>query len=228
MVITPELNKSFKFQSDWPYTNSQSYLYQSILNDIQNADNIKIKQIKNGYVIETKVNYENKNDLIYQKIYIDNKANIKKIEVYDKEDLVKIKMTYKKVKENISFDDDTFKIKLNNEKKEKKSKTLDVSYPLYVPENTKLESSKMVEDRTILTFAGEKPFTIIEGVANDDLEMINMNGDIELLTDVFGNLEEKAASWISNGIEYYVASDNIDKEELLKVINSINNVVMEK
>ena len=25
-VITPSLNKSFKFQSDWPYNNSQIYL----------------------------------------------------------------------------------------------------------------------------------------------------------------------------------------------------------
>ena len=227
-VITPELNKSFKFQSDWPYTNSQSYLYQSILNDIENDDNVKISNTKDGYVIETKVNYENKSDLKYQKIYIDSKLNIKKIEVYDNEDIIKIKMTYKKVKQNISFDEDTFKIKLNNEKKEKKTKTLDVTYPLYIPENTKLESSKMVEDRTILTFAGDKSFTIIEQVANDDMETINMNGDIELITDVFGNLEDKSASWISNGIEYYIAANNIDKEELLKVINSINNVAIEK
>ena len=227
-VITPELTKSFKFQSDWPYTNSQSYLYQSILNDIENDDNVKISNTKDGYVVETKVNYENKSDLKYQKIYIDSKLNIKKIEVYDNEDIIKIKMTYKKVKQNISFDEDTFKIKLNNEKKEKKTKTLDVTYPLYIPENTKLESSKMVEDRTILTFAGDKSFTIIEQVANDDMETINMNGDIELITDVFGNLEDKSASWISNGIEYYIAANNIDKEELLKVINSINNVAIEK
>ena len=35
-VVTPSLNKSFKFQSDWPYNNSQVYLLDSILNDINN------------------------------------------------------------------------------------------------------------------------------------------------------------------------------------------------
>ena len=30
-VVTPSLNKSFKFQSDWPYNNSQVYLLNSIL-----------------------------------------------------------------------------------------------------------------------------------------------------------------------------------------------------
>ena len=28
-VLTPNLNKSFKFQSDWPYNNSQVYLLQT-------------------------------------------------------------------------------------------------------------------------------------------------------------------------------------------------------
>ena len=29
-VLTPALNKSFKFQSDWPQNSSQAYLYESL------------------------------------------------------------------------------------------------------------------------------------------------------------------------------------------------------
>ena len=32
-VLTPSLNKSFKFQSEWPYNNSQSYLLQTLVNN---------------------------------------------------------------------------------------------------------------------------------------------------------------------------------------------------
>ena len=32
-VLTPSLNKSFKFQSEWPYNNSQSYLFQTVIQD---------------------------------------------------------------------------------------------------------------------------------------------------------------------------------------------------
>ena len=32
-IVTPSLNKSFKFQSDWPYNNSQAYLLSSIVED---------------------------------------------------------------------------------------------------------------------------------------------------------------------------------------------------
>ena len=34
-VLTPSLNKSFKFQSDWPYENSQIYLLNALIKDIE-------------------------------------------------------------------------------------------------------------------------------------------------------------------------------------------------
>lgn len=41
-VVTPSLNKSFKFQSEWPYNNSQVYLLQSIVDDIKDDEGKKI------------------------------------------------------------------------------------------------------------------------------------------------------------------------------------------
>lgn len=43
-VVTPSLNKSFKFQSDWPYNNSQVYLLNAISNDIKNDEKTKFKK----------------------------------------------------------------------------------------------------------------------------------------------------------------------------------------
>ena len=37
-VVTPRINKSFKFQSDWPYNNSQVYLLKSLIEDMSNED----------------------------------------------------------------------------------------------------------------------------------------------------------------------------------------------
>ena len=45
-VLTPSLNKSFKFQSEWPYNNSQSYLLQPILKDIENDKEHTYKETK--------------------------------------------------------------------------------------------------------------------------------------------------------------------------------------
>ena len=42
-VVTPSLNKSFKFQSDWPYNNSQIYLLGSIIEDLTEDEDRVLK-----------------------------------------------------------------------------------------------------------------------------------------------------------------------------------------
>ena len=76
-VLTPSLNKSFKFQSEWPYNNSQIYLLQPIVTDLSNDKNAKIENTNNGYTITSKVNYTNEKDFKNQKVYLDNDKNIK-------------------------------------------------------------------------------------------------------------------------------------------------------
>ncbi len=96
-VITPALNKSFKFQSDWPDNSSQAYLLGSILEDIESDADSTLTNDGDGYVIKTKVNYPNNAELKYQKITLNNKKEIQKVEVFNESDLVKIKVTFDKV-----------------------------------------------------------------------------------------------------------------------------------
>ena len=44
-VVTPRINKSFKFQSDWPYNNSQVYLLSPLLEDITSDDNRVFEEV---------------------------------------------------------------------------------------------------------------------------------------------------------------------------------------
>ena len=82
-ILTPSLNKSFKFQSDWPYANSQVYLLGAIYNDINNDNEREFKKTESGYEFITKVNYPNNSELVKQKIILNNKLNFKMIKVYD-------------------------------------------------------------------------------------------------------------------------------------------------
>ena len=43
-VVTPSLNKSFKFQSEWPYNSSQSYILSSLLKDLENDSNVVFEE----------------------------------------------------------------------------------------------------------------------------------------------------------------------------------------
>ena len=55
-VVTPNLNKSFKFMSEWPSNSSQAYLIESLVNDINTDSKSTIKETNSGYEIESLVN----------------------------------------------------------------------------------------------------------------------------------------------------------------------------
>ena len=72
-VLTPALNKQFKFQSDWPLSSSQVYLYQSLMTDILNDAEVKFESGEENYTFEAKANYHGNRDLVSQKITFDKK-----------------------------------------------------------------------------------------------------------------------------------------------------------
>src|SRR5690625_7791841 len=72
-VLTPSLNKSFKFQTDWPENSSQPYLYQSLINDVIKDKEATFTANDSHYVFQTKTNYQNSTNLQFQEIYFDKK-----------------------------------------------------------------------------------------------------------------------------------------------------------
>ena len=107
-VVTPSLNKSFKFDSVWPENSSQAYLLQNLVTDIKNDNEKTFEKNEKGYVIKSKVNYPNNEELVYQKIYFDKDMNITGVEVYNKEDIIKIKLTFKSVNMKAKLKEDDF------------------------------------------------------------------------------------------------------------------------
>ena len=234
-VLTPSLNKSFKFQSEWPYNNSQSYLLQSIVNDIESDKNKKVTNKGKQTIITTKTNYMNNPKIKTQKIYLEDSLP-KKVEVYDKDGNIIIKMKFDNIDLKPKFDKDYFKIKSNTSSKniETNKQIEDIAYPMNMPNNTYLASEDKVNvtdgERVILTFLGEKPFTVIEETTtvSKELETIDMYGEPELLIDTVGALSDNGVTWISNGVEYYATSSVMSEVELLDVIKSMSTIPVSK
>ena len=236
-VLTPSLNKSFKFQSDWPYNNSQTYILQTLVKDIENDSEKDVKKLDDGYVITTSVNYSNKQDLVKQNIFLDKDINITKIEVLNSENQAKIVMNFNKIEFNSTINDDIFNIDNNvfsNEDNEKTVNTIDgIVFPMYVPTDTYLTSQDVISvdggERAILTFSGEKPFTIIqETISNTDILNMNVDGEPQMIMDTIGVLSDSYVSWISGGMEYAVISEDLTQDELLTVANSISVMPVSK
>ena len=107
-IVTPSLNKSFKFQSDWPYNNSQVYLLSSLLDDITNDENRTFEDSDEGYIFTSTVNYPNNPKLVKQKVYLGKDYIPTKVEVLDTNDKAQITMKFDKVDLRTEFNDTYF------------------------------------------------------------------------------------------------------------------------
>ena len=239
-VLTPSLNKSFKFQSDWPYNNSQVYLLQTLLADIKNDSKKTFRQTKDQYIFTTTVNYPNNTDLVKQNIYFDKKLNPKKVEVMNKKGEVLIKMVFNKVDLNKKYKKAYFDLEknMNVSKTEENIKTVskieEDIYPMYIPENTKLSSKDTVDldkgQRVIMTFDGDNPFMFVQQTAStsDELEIVSIYGKPYQMATSVAAVSDNMITWVSNGIEYYVVSDNMSEKELISVASSISTMPVSK
>ena len=107
-VLTPSLNKSFKFQSNWPYNNSQVYLIKSIIDDIKNDSEKSVVEKDGEYQITTTVNYPNNRKLVRQTVTVDSNLNIKEVKVMNESDITQMRMKFTNIDLSPSIEKDAF------------------------------------------------------------------------------------------------------------------------
>lgn len=235
-VLTPSLGKSFKFQSEWPYNNSQSYLLHNLLNDINNDSEYGFESNDSGYIITTKVNYSNNKELVSQKIYMDKDKNINTVEVMDSNNLVKLKMVINDIDYNSNYTIDDFNLDNNMtvsiDVDDTISQLTDIVYPMYIPQNTYLSTQDKVSidggERVIMTFAGDYPFMLIQETVNLDNSIISISGELLQLSESVGVIDETSITWIDDSTLYYLVSNTLDKNELIDVANSMTVAAIQK
>lgn len=255
-VITPSLNKSYKFVSEWPYNSSQSYILNTLVKDIDDASEVKFMEEESGYSLNVPVVYPNNSNFKYEKLFFDKDMNLKNVCVYDSDDIMMIKVTFNKIdyKANLKesdFDVDKMidenccntdddknkgdKVEGNDESKQT-SALEDIIYPLYVPANTYLKEKETINtedgERIILTFNGEKNFVLIEEASKvkEEFEVVPVYGDPLMLSNTIGALSNNSLSWTSNSVDYYLASNDLSTDEILTIADSLNgsSLVVEK
>ena len=231
-LLTPSMNKSFKFSSDWPYNNSQIYLYDTVIKDIDSDSNKKFEFKNNKYIFNTKVNYSNNSKLYSQKIIFDKKYLLKQVDIYDRDNNVCMKLTVNKISFSPNFNKNYFE--LDNDYKSADTKETmsidDIIYPLFLPSGTKLVDEKKIDkdngQRVIMTYDGEKSFLLVEETLDvfNDLTIIPSSGEPFQLLDTIGVMSNNSLNWISGNMEYYLVSYVMGKDELVEIAQSIVNV----
>lgn len=243
-VVTPALNKSFKFQSEWPDNSSQSYLLKSLLKDIENTSDPVVDENDDYYIVNANVNYPNNSNLKSEKIYFDKNGDLKEVQVLNKDGNAIIRMKFTSIKYSVKFDDDNFSLDSlisntcddeeancgveSGTDTEETSIINDIVYPLYLPEDTHLSTKDTVEtdtgDRVIMTYAGTKPFMIIEeaATASKEMEITSVYGDPLLLSTAIGAIGANSLEWQTNNMSYYITSSYLTQEELMTIAESLN------
>lgn len=164
-IVTPSLNKQFKFDTEWPLNSSHAYLLNAIIKDIKEDSNRAYKLDGSNVIIESCIsdNLKYRNLKFYFNI-VDRKPI--KTEFINSEGNVMVLVEFKDFNANNSLTTDLFNPGLileqnTNEstvEEEETNASITVSNVL---EGSTLESSKTLDDCTILVYGGEKKYTII-------------------------------------------------------------------
>nr|WP_246407591.1 outer membrane lipoprotein carrier protein LolA [Geomicrobium halophilum] len=239
-LLTPALNKSFRFQSDWPNNNSQMYLYESLVSDILTDSDRTFAVEENQYVFETNTNYQNQN--LHQQEIVLNSDDLSphSVRVFDENYNALVEVVFHSFELDETLDRNEFDMDANMEdmdepaavEEEEEDIPIDVFMPSYEPANTELSDTEEVEvdegGRVILTYEGERPFTIIQqpasvsasaGATPTDLGP----GEPVHLGDVVGVRSNNTITWTNDGVEFILASEELAPEEMVEVAASMTS-----
>lgn len=236
-VLTPALNKSFRFQSDWPQNSSQAYLYESLVKDIMEDKEAKFSATKEHYVFETKTRYQNNQMLPVQEIKL-KKSDLSpvSVKVMDPDKNALVTVEFSNVKFNASFDKKDFDMQKNMTgaqlevpvMAEVEDQEFTVKYPQMDMADVKLvdEQDMKTEDgkRVVLTYDGEKSFTLVQEKAAvmPTLSVVtSVKGEPVDLGFTIGALSDNTISWTYQGVDYMIASNDLSPEEMSDIARSV-------
>ncbi|CAM3621650.1 LolA family protein [Cytobacillus oceanisediminis] len=236
-VLTPALNKSFRFQSDWPQNSSQAYLYESLVKDIIEDKEAKFSATKDHYVFETKTRYQNNQILPVQEITL-KKSDLSpvSVKVMDPDKKALVTVEFSNVKFNASFDKKDFDMQKNMTgaqlevpvMAEVEEQEFSVKYPQMEIAGVNLvdEKEMKTEDgkRVVLTYDGEKSFTLVQEKATvmpTSSSVTSVKGEPVDLGFTIGALSDNTISWTYQGVDYIIASNDLSPEEMSMLARSV-------
>lgn len=265
-VVTPTLNKMYKFQSDWPKKNSQAYLIGALAEDLAQDKNLVMKEEDKAYIFEAATRNSYKNSMPHQVITVDKKTMLPtSVVIMNDVKEEQIRITFKNIKlgvqhaakeyavEQFTESDETKGEQATPPEKDKKdnkdskesnnnpngneekkavsaeaeNKEFQTHYPVVNLENTKMVEEKVMQeggmDRVILTFDGDKPFTVMQQPVTKEAAMLPVSspGDPVDLGFTIGAITDTSISWEKDGVEFFVASSKLTREEMVQVATSM-------
>lgn len=227
-VLTPLLNRQFKFSNDWPLNSSHAYLFQSLIKDITSDENASLVKSGNDFVITSLFNSKTNSALKTQKVTFDENYKPLYCVVLNDAEEIQMKATYNSFTSDYNlktsdFDTNAITTSLRLEMGEG---GLDFDIETVAPtidfDGTDVDVFDEADDFIIYTYSGEYDYTIIctEVEEADHLVDLRIYDDVVLLTSGIAALHESGITFYKGNIEVAIYSSTLSNEMLIEIANS--------
>lgn len=234
-VVTPALRKTYKFQSEWPKQNSQAYLIGGLAEDLLADETATMTEQEGKYVFDVATRNREKTAMPMQQITIDKKTMLPtRVSIMNEALEEQVVIEFKSIDLSAKHKADEYAVEKFDENEEKETAAADIEseefrthYPVLNWDHTKLVDEKEITengmDRVILTFEGEKPFTLMQQpiVYNETVLPVFSPGDPADLGFTIGAMTDNSISWEKEGVSFFIASNKLTREEMIEVAASV-------
>ncbi|MCF6093761.1 DUF4367 domain-containing protein [Microaerobacter geothermalis] len=235
-VLTPHLNKSFRFQSDWPDNQGQVYLYQSLVKSIFDDGERKFLPEGNVYSFEVNANYQNRN-LVKQKIWLNEDGlTPAKVEIMDADGNVLVGLEFNDFQFTSDFEKDSFDNERNMTSgllrsvpamaQEKPKGSFGVIIPSYTPDGVDLVEQKEVtidgEPSVVLKFKGVYNYSLVEERPKSISVSLPYGTPVDLgpVIGVMSLNGKPSLTWTYDGVDYLLSGD-LPEVEMVSIAKSV-------
>lgn len=238
-VLTPHLQKSFRFQSGWPENNGPLYLYETLVQSIVKDNNRKLQMDNKDYVFEVKADFSGNRSLTRQKIWITSDLKPKRAEIMDDNRNTMVEITFNNFEFDPTFEKDAFDKDKNMTssaalpamskgvaQQKSPSGEFGMIEPTYKPEGVVLQNYEPITYRgnyaVALDYRGTYNYRLIETRPTETSVTYEVGMPVDLGFTIGALLQEdekRVLIWELDGVEYML-SGNLPEDEMIKVAQS--------
>lgn len=228
-ALTPALGKEFKFESTWPLNGSHAYLLNTVVEDIKNDENVKVKLDGKDIVISSEISHKTNSNLKYQEVKLNNKYIPMSVSFFTEAEKMAIKVSFNSFIKNVNITKNDFEIeKIMNDSVSSLGEGTVSSVEgemvvSYIVEGCELSTSR-TDLPVILQYTGEKEYTIIcQDVIISEVQTVErIYQDFEITDIGVAFINENSMMVHFQNKEIIVMSAELDDFEMVNIINSIN------
>lgn len=234
-VITPSLNQIFKFKGEWPLNSPKPYLIQTMY-DIIKQEGTTTEKNADGTLVKSKVTYPNNSTYKTQEILFDKESKPISVHIYDDQKTLQLQILFSNVDYNNEIKDEIFDTPKNMEDTVSSYYLSSSDLPLYPVSvfGSKLTSSSTYvvngETRHILEYDGDHAFTVVQTLkkAGEEIQTVFKSGEMIDTIEMIGFYDGGSCLGYYQNLELNVYSQDLNVDEMMSVLSSLQVAVLSK